>query len=58
MDTRVAWLCRWADQQTVVWADTIEQARLEARRHAGPHAAVSARLATHAEVAEWERGAA
>ena len=53
-----AWLCRWEGGQRVVWADDIEQARLIARDEAGPHAAVSARLATRAEQAEAERGAA
>lgn len=54
-DGRYAWLCRWTDHALVVWADSIEQARLEARRHAGPTAAVSSRLATTAEQAAWDR---
>lgn len=48
----VAWLCRWATGHTIVHADTIEGARLAARTQAGPHAAVSARLATLAEQQE------
>lgn len=50
-----AWMCRWHDGRIVVWADSIEQARLIARDHAGPTVAVSARLATTAERAEAER---
>lgn len=53
-----AWLCSWDDQRRVVWAWTIDEARLEARKEAGPHVAVKARLATHAEQAEAEKGAA
>lgn len=43
-----AWTCKWGtDQQLVVYADTIEEARTEARRQAaGPDVAVFARLAT------------
>lgn len=51
----VAWLCRWADQELVVWATTIEGARLQARQHAGPTVPVSARLASRHEQAQWER---
>jgi hypothetical protein len=47
-----AWLCRWAGGELVVRADSIEQARLEARAVAGPAAAVSARLATRVEAGE------
>ena len=38
-------------------ADTIEQARLEARRHAGPTKPVAARIATRAEANDptWKR---
>ena len=49
-----AWLCRWADKQLLVWATTIENARLAARVHAGPNAPVSARLATRSEQADPE----
>lgn len=55
-DTRRPWLCRWQGPDTplqlVVWAETIEQARLEARHHAGPTTAVAARLATNTEAGE------
>lgn len=50
-----AWLCRWQDQQLLVHATTIEGARLEARKHAGPSVAVSARLASTSEINEWSR---
>ena len=49
------WMCRWDDLQLVVWAPTIEQARLAAREHAGPVVPVSARLATHSERDEAKR---
>lgn len=58
MTGMTAWLCSWDDRRVVVWADTIEQARLEARRSAGMHVAVKARLATQTERDEAERGAA
>lgn len=48
-DGRTAWLCRWHGGQLLVWAWTIEEARLEARHIAGPNAAVQARLATNNE---------
>lgn len=47
--TEHAWLCRWDDQQLIVRARTIEDARLKAREHAGPNKPVAARLATHNE---------
>lgn len=53
----VAWLCRWADRYEIVYATTIEGARLAARAHAGPSVPVSARLASQSERAEWERSA-
>lgn len=52
----VAWLCSWPGFTQVVWARTIEEARLEARKDAGPTVAVGARLATQAEVKEGDRG--
>ncbi len=55
-DTTTAglWLCRWDDVELLVNAATIEDARLEARRHAGPHSSVSARLATRGEMNDPE----
>lgn len=50
---RRPWICTWTHDNEalalLVHADTIEEARLEARRHAGPTLAVGARLATRAE---------
>lgn len=47
--TDVAWYCRWHGGETLVWARTIQDARLQARQLAGPTVAVSARLATRLE---------
>lgn len=50
-DGNFPWMCRWDNLEVVVWAPTIEEARLGARQQAGPTVAVAARLATHSEVA-------
>lgn len=44
-----AWMCQWDGFTQVVWAATIQEARLVARREAGPHAPIKARLATTKE---------
>jgi hypothetical protein len=51
-DQTTAWLCRWDGAVLLVWASTIEQARLNARRYAGPNTPVAARLATRQEIAD------
>lgn len=53
MSEPVAWLCRVDGQEIVVWSTTIEEARLEARRHyQEQHKPVLARLATRTERGE------
>lgn len=44
-----AWWTTWPNGAQLVWARTIQDARLAARAHAGPTAPVRARLATRAE---------
>lgn len=52
-DTDRAWLCRWSGGELIVWARTIQDARLQARANgAGPNAPVTARLATRLEQGE------
>jgi hypothetical protein len=51
-DQNHAWICRWDGATLLVWAPSIEQARLNARRYAGPNTPVAARLATRQEITD------
>lgn len=54
MTATYAWLARWDQGELLVWGGTIEEARLEARKHAGPHAPVRVRLASSTEKTDPE----
>lgn len=48
-DASFPWWCQWDGYTQLVYAKTIEEARLIARQTAGPTVAVKARLATMEE---------